>query len=62
MTGSSSPITTRSSELPGTYKDQIERSINAGMDMVMIPDKYVEFFNTLKQLVTEGKVPQAAHR
>ncbi len=46
-------------ELPGTYKDQIERSINAGMDMVMVPNRYPEFFNTLKQLVTEGKVPMA---
>ncbi len=45
------------SELPGTYKDQIRQSINAGMDMVMVPDKYQEFFNTLKALVEERTVP-----
>ncbi len=43
-------------QLPGTYKDQIELSINAGMDMVMVPNRYPEFFNTLKTLVNEGKV------
>ena len=44
-------------EIPGDYKSDIEISINAGMDMVMVPDKYKEFFNTLKELVEEGKVP-----
>ena len=45
------------------YKSDIERSINAGMDMVMIPrgpgktNNYVEFIRDLKQLVAEGKVP-----
>jgi beta-glucosidase len=43
-------------QLPGDYKSQVEQSINAGMDMVMVPDKYQEFFNTLKTLVNEGKV------
>ncbi len=46
-------------ELPGTYKQQIEQSINAGMDMVMVPRTYVEFFRTLEELVNEGKVPMA---
>jgi beta-glucosidase len=46
-------------ELPGTYKQQIQQSINAGMDMVMVPEKYPEFFNTLRELVTEGGVQQA---
>lgn len=46
-------------QLPGTYKQQIEQSINAGMDMVMVPDKYPEFFDTLRQLVTEQKVPMS---
>jgi beta-glucosidase len=43
--------------LPGNYKQQIQQSINAGMDMVMVPDKYPEFFNTLRDLVNEGGVP-----
>ena len=46
-------------ELPGDYKSQIEQSINAGMDMVMIPEHYQEFFENLKQLVNAGKVPIA---
>jgi beta-glucosidase len=46
-------------ELPGDYRSDVETSINAGMDMVMVPDKYVEFIRTLKQLVNDGKVPVA---
>ncbi|MBZ5542563.1 MAG: glycoside hydrolase family 3 C-terminal domain-containing protein [Acidobacteriia bacterium] len=46
-------------ELPGDRKSQIEQSINAGMDMVMVPERYQEFFETLKQLVQEGRVPQS---
>jgi beta-glucosidase len=41
------------------YKQAIEISINAGMDMVMVPTKYREFFTLLVQLVREGRVPQA---
>ncbi|NNE47772.1 MAG: beta-glucosidase [Rhodothermales bacterium] len=44
-------------ELPGDYKSDIETSINAGMDMVMVPDRYQLFFDTLKELVEEGGVP-----
>ena len=46
-------------QLPGNYKQQVMASINAGMDMVMVPDKWLEFINTLKQLVAEGSVPEA---
>ncbi len=47
------------------YKSDIETSINAGMDMVMVPygpgqkNNYVEFITLLKKLVNEGKVSQA---
>lgn len=44
-------------ELPGDSRSQIAQSINAGMDMVMVPQRYREFFNTLRDLVKEGKVP-----
>jgi beta-glucosidase len=44
-------------ELPGDYKSDIEQSINAGMDMVMVPSNYRVFFDTLKELVNEGAVP-----
>lgn len=39
------------------YKTAIEKSINAGMDMVMVPDRYVEFIAQLTELVNEGRVP-----
>lgn len=44
-------------DLPGDYAADVEQSINAGMDMVMVPDKYREFFTTLKQLAESGRVP-----
>jgi len=44
-------------ELPGDYKSDIETSINAGMDMVMVPDRYALFVNTLKELIEEGAIP-----
>jgi beta-glucosidase len=43
-------------ELPGNYKQQIETTINAGMDMVMVPDNYREFIRLLTELVQEGRV------
>jgi beta-glucosidase len=46
-------------ELPGDYRSDVEQSINAGMDMVMVPDRYQEFFETLVGLVKEGKVPMS---
>ena len=46
-------------QLPGTYKQQIETSINAGMDMVMVPEHYQDFFEKLKENVEEGKVPMS---
>jgi beta-glucosidase len=44
---------------PGDYKTSVQISINAGMDMAMEPLNYRNFFNTLKELVTEGKVPES---
>jgi beta-glucosidase len=47
------------------YKNDIEQSINAGLDMIMIPNgagkpnNYVEFIDDLKSLVADGKVPQS---
>jgi beta-glucosidase len=52
-------------QLSGDYKQAIEKSINAGLDMVMIPNgpgqknNYVQFITQLKELVAEGRVPQA---
>jgi beta-glucosidase len=44
---------------PGDYKGSVEISINAGMDMAMEPTNYRKFFDTLKELVTEGRVPMS---
>jgi beta-glucosidase len=41
------------------YKTCIKISINAGMDMVMVPSNYRTFITLLKQLVEEGEVPTA---
>jgi beta-glucosidase len=47
------------------YKKDVEVSINAGLDMIMVPygpgqtNNYVDFITALKELVNEGKVPQS---
>lgn len=46
-------------QLPGDYKADVEQSINAGMDMVMVPTRYREFITALKELVNEGRVPMS---
>jgi beta-glucosidase len=52
-------------QLSPDYKKAIEQSVNAGLDMAMIPNgsgkknNYVEFITLLKELVAEGRVPQS---
>ena len=46
-------------QLPGDYAQQIEKSIDAGIDMVMVPDIYPAFFETLKTLVQDGRLPMS---
>jgi beta-glucosidase len=41
------------------YKKAIGISINAGMDMVMVPSRYQLYIQDLKELVNEGTVPMA---
>ena len=41
------------------YKKAIGISINAGMDMGMVPSRYKEYMTDLKQLVEDGTVPMA---
>ncbi len=43
-------------DLPGKYLDQVTESINAGIDMVMVPDKYELFIATVEKAVKEGKI------
>ncbi|HWY31510.1 MAG TPA: glycoside hydrolase family 3 N-terminal domain-containing protein, partial [Candidatus Acidoferrum sp.] len=50
-------------QISPNYKEDVETSINAGLDMVMIPygpgqpNNFVEFIQDLKQLVAENKIP-----
>lgn len=44
-------------DIPGDYRSDVATSINAGMDMVMVPDRYPEFFDHLVSLVNDGEVP-----
>lgn len=46
-------------ELPGEYEDQIAAGINAGIDMVMIPEDYKRFIETMLGLVRSGAIPEA---
>jgi beta-glucosidase len=46
-------------QITPNYKDAIGISINAGMDMVMVPRKYKLFLTNLKALVNEGTVPMS---
>jgi beta-glucosidase len=45
-------------QLPGDYSSDVETAINAGIDMVMVPDKYKAFISALKSLVQQGKVTE----
>lgn len=46
-------------QLPGSYADKVAASINAGLDMIMLPHNYVEFSQTLKTLVNQNRVSNA---
>ncbi|MDP5275546.1 glycoside hydrolase family 3 protein [Chengkuizengella axinellae] len=43
-------------QLPGDYASDVRDSINAGIDMIMVPDNYVNFINTLRTEVNEGRI------
>jgi len=44
---------------PGDYSQAIDMAINAGIDMVMVPNAYRDFIARLKALVAAGRVPMA---
>jgi len=52
-------------QISPNYKTAVEQSVNAGLDMVMIPygpgktNNFVEFIQCLKELVADGKVSPA---
>ncbi len=41
------------------FKEAVGISINAGMDMGMVPENYRDYITGLKELVNEGKVPMS---
>jgi beta-glucosidase len=45
--------------LKGTPREQVIRSINAGLDMIMVPDTFQEFEKDLKAAVLDGQIPLA---
>ena len=47
-------------QLPdATYADQVVHAVNAGIDMIMVPDDYVGTINAIVDGVTTGKISQA---
>jgi len=40
------------------YREAVKRAINAGIDMVMVPDRYIYFISILKSLVIDGEVSE----
>ena len=46
-------------QLPdSTYAAQVAHAVNAGIDMIMVPDKYVDTINAVVAGVTSGTIPQ----
>ncbi len=45
-------------QLNGNYREAIKQSINAGIDMVMVPDRYQEFIGHLIDLVQNNEVSE----
>lgn len=43
-------------QVAGDYREAVKRSINAGIDMVMVPDRYIYFISILKDLVENNEV------
>lgn len=45
--------------LPGTLGDKISLAINAGVDMIMVPDQYARYFETMRDLVRKGAIAES---
>lgn len=46
-------------QIANNYDEAIVASINAGLDMIMVPDKYPAFIDGLTRAVKDGKVPMS---
>ncbi|WP_318207717.1 glycoside hydrolase family 3 protein [Streptomyces sp. SJL17-1] len=47
-------------QIPGDYPSDVRTSVNAGLDMIMVPTNYQEFTRTLKDEVTAGRTARPA--
>jgi len=45
-------------QITGNYKEAVKRGINAGIDMVMVPNNYKVFISDLKSLVQNNEVSE----
>lgn len=46
-------------QIPGDYASDVRTSVNAGLDMIMVPTAYQGFTKTLQDEVTAGRISQA---
>ncbi|MGW7432281.1 glycoside hydrolase family 3 N-terminal domain-containing protein [Streptomyces sp. NPDC054861] len=46
-------------QIPGDYPSDVRTSVNAGLDMIMVPTNYQDFTRILREEVTAGRVSQA---
>ncbi|MEU9980600.1 glycoside hydrolase family 3 N-terminal domain-containing protein [Streptomyces sp. NPDC050856] len=46
-------------QIPGDYPSDVRTSVNAGLDMIMVPTDYQGFTRTLQQEVAAGRVSRA---
>ncbi|WP_330454030.1 MULTISPECIES: glycoside hydrolase family 3 N-terminal domain-containing protein [unclassified Streptomyces] len=46
-------------QIPGDYASDVRTSINAGLDMIMVPTEYKDFTRTLQDEVAAGRIPQS---
>ncbi|MEU6986525.1 glycoside hydrolase family 3 N-terminal domain-containing protein [Streptomyces sp. NPDC046324] len=46
-------------QIPGDYPSDVRTSVNAGLDMIMVPTNYQDFTRTLEDEVTAGRIGQA---
>lgn len=46
-------------QIPGDYPSDVRTSVNAGLDMIMVPTDYQGFTRTLREEVAAGRVSQA---
>ncbi|MEU9010676.1 glycoside hydrolase family 3 N-terminal domain-containing protein [Streptomyces sp. NPDC048479] len=46
-------------QIPGDYPSDVRTSINAGLDMIMVPTNYPDFHKTLQDEVNAGRISEA---